>query len=157
MWDCEVSIDIAVPIEAVFRYLSDFQRHKEWSVGVAELEQLTAGPVGVGSEFKASEKVPFKLTSFSRIAALDPPKRVAWEAWDNRAMRVQWEFDLSPRDGGTHVVERGRFQPSSILGSVMLALMRKRQIPGENRQSLGRIKAILEDEDVKQRAKTASG
>jgi len=144
MWECEVSTEIAAPVEAVYRYLADFPRHKEWSIGVAELEPITNGEIRVGSEFKAAETVPVKFVSFSRITALEPPRRIAWESWDNRTMRVEWAFEIEPVDGRTRLVQRARIQPTSLFGRVMLNLMRKRQVPGENRRSLDRIKATLE-------------
>src|SRR5712692_7884501 len=142
MWESEVSTDIAAPAEAVYHYLSDFERHNEWSLGVAELEPVSNGPVSVGKEFKASETRPFKFTSFARVTILEPPKRIAWEARDDRVMKVQWVFEMSSRDGTTHLVERSHWQPTNLLGTVIFNLMRKRQIPKENQQSLERIKAI---------------
>lgn len=144
MWESEVSTDIAAPAEAVYRYLCDFERHKEWSLGVAELEPLTNGPLSVGKEFKASETTPFKFTSFARVTTLEPPQRIAWEAWDNRVMKVEWAMEISPRNGATHLVERSRWQPTNLLGRIIFNLMRKRRIPGENQQSLERLKTILE-------------
>lgn len=144
MWECQVSTEIAVPVDVVYDYLADFRLHNEWSSGVAELEQRTPGPIGVGTEFKASEIVPMKFTSFSRIDALDRPRRIAWESWDNHTFRVRWGFELSPTNGGTHLVQRARFEPANLFGTIMLNVMRKRQIPQENRQSLDRIKGILE-------------
>lgn len=148
MWECQVSTNIAAPPETVYSYLADFQRHKEWSSGVAELEQTTSGPIGVGTEFRAVETVPMKFTSFSRITALEPPTRIAWEAWDGRSFRVEWQFELSPHTDGTRLVQRSRFHPTGLMGKLLLALMRKRQIPAENRQSLERISTILEGRTV---------
>lgn len=144
MWENEVSTDIAAPIEDVYRYLADFPRHREWSHGVAELTPAGNGTIGVGAEFRASETAPFKLTTFSRLTVLDPPRRIAWEASDGRNMRVRWAFELGAKDGGTHLVQRSRWEPTSLMGRVALNLMRKRQVPKENRQSLVQIKTILE-------------
>lgn len=59
-------------------------------------------------------------------------------------MRVAWTLELSPRGGGTHVVEHSRWQPTNLLGTAALHLIRKWQIPTENQQSLARLKAIVE-------------
>lgn len=77
MWSNEVSIDIAAAPEKVFRYLADFARHGEWSMSVTALEQITPGPIGVGTEFKSSETLPQEFVSFAKITALDAPTRVA--------------------------------------------------------------------------------
>ncbi len=63
--------------------------------------------------------------------------------------RTQWACELSSKDGGTHLVQRCRFQPISLMAKIMFNLIRKRQIPKENLQSLQRIKAILEGSDRK--------
>jgi len=58
MWLSEVSVDIEAPAADVYGYLADFARHREWSsAAMAELNQLTPSPVGVGSEFVAAETV----------------------------------------------------------------------------------------------------
>lgn len=152
MWKCDVATDIAASVDVVYDYLADFQRHREWSTGVGELEQLTPGAISEGTEFKASETVPAKFTSYSRITVLERPRRIAWQSWDNRAFRVQWEFDLSPASGGTHLVQTAQFNPASVFGTIMLNVMRKRQIPRENRQSLERIKDLLERGATKEQA-----
>ncbi|MGH2562608.1 MAG: SRPBCC family protein [Thermomicrobiales bacterium] len=145
MWESEVSIDVAAPIDQVFSYLAEFPRHTEWSRGATEITPVAnSGPLGVGSEFEARESLPSKFTSYTRITAVDPPRHVAWDSTDRRMMRVAWSFELSPRESGTHLIQRSRWQPTNILGRVVFTVIRKRQIPKENRQSLERIKAILE-------------
>lgn len=143
MWENEVSIDIAAPPDEVYRYLADFGRHAEWSMSVAVMEQVTPGPVGLGTEFKASETLPQELVSVARITALEAPALIGWESTDYQVFRTRWSFALSQRNGGTHLVQRVRFEPIGLLGEQIL-LMRKEQVPAENQQSLGRIKDILE-------------
>ena len=144
MWENEVSTDIAAPIEDVYRYLADFPRHKEWSVGVADLVPIADGGACVGAEFAASETVPMRFASRTRVVALEPPRRLAWEATDGRLMRVEWALELSPTTGGTRLVERSRWRPRNLLGGTLLRLWRRRRIPEENRRSLERLKEILE-------------
>ena len=143
MWKNEVSIDIAAPPEKVFRYLADFSRHREWSMSVGTIEQVTPGQVAVGSEFKASETIPQNFASFARITALDAPTRVAWESTDHKVFRTNWEMEISPNASGTHLVQRVTFHGISLFGRVFL-LIRKRQVEPENLKSLNRLKAILE-------------
>jgi hypothetical protein len=143
MWEHEASIDIAAPPDDVYLYLADFGRHAEWSMSVAKLEQLTPGPVGVGTEFKASETLPQELVSFARITALDEPTLIGWESTDYQVFRTRWTTTLSGRNGGTHLVQSVRFEPIGTLGEQIL-MMRKEQVPAENQQSLERVKDILE-------------
>jgi hypothetical protein len=143
MWENETSIDIAAPPDQVYGYLADFARHSEWSMSVATIEQATPGPVSVGTEFKASETIPQKFASVARITALQAPALISWESTDYRIFRTQWSFVISQQNGGTHLVQRVRFEPIGLLGNLLL-LMRRPQVPPENRHSLERIKAKLE-------------
>ncbi len=143
MWQNEVSIDIAAAPEKVYRYLADFSRHSEWSMSVTALEQMTPGQVGVGTEFRSSETLPQEFVSYAKITALEAPTRVAWESTDHQVFRTNWEFEISPNAGGTHLVQRVIFYPISSFGSEFL-LIRKLQVELENIKSLNRLKAILE-------------
>jgi uncharacterized membrane protein len=145
MWETTQQIDIDAPVERVYDYLADFGKHSEWSLGVAELEQTKGDGAEIGAEFTARETTPVAFVSYSRITALDRPRRISWESWDERTFRVDWTFDLSSTvSGGTRLVQRAAFTPTGLFGKIMLALMRKRQIPKENRQSLERIKELVE-------------
>lgn len=144
MWETETAINIAVPVETAYEYLADFPRHPEWSTGLEELAPVGQGPVTVGTEFKATEKVPARFTSYTRITGLEPGRRIAWESWDGRTMRVKWEFELNPQNDSTYLIQRARVEPTSLVGRILLSAIRKRQIPKENARSLAQIKAKLE-------------
>src|SRR5207248_415174 len=116
MWEYETSIDIAAPPDKVYSYLADFGRHAEWSMSVATIEQVTPGPVGVGTEFKASETLPQDLVTFARITALEAPALIGWESTDYHVFRTRWTFALSQRNGGTHLVQHVHFEPIGDLG-----------------------------------------
>jgi len=146
MWKTETAIDIAAPVEVVYEYLADFSRHPEWSTGVEELVPVGQGPVAVGQELKATEKIPARFTSYTRVTALEPERRIAWESGDGRNMKVKWAFELTSQNGRTHLVQRADVEPTSLIGKILLAVLRKRQIPGENAQSLAQIKANLEEQ-----------
>jgi hypothetical protein len=145
MWTSEVGIDIEVPAPEVYLYLADFARHREWSSArMAELKQLTPGAVGVGTEFEAAETLPSRIVTYSRITALEAPRRIAWHAWYRNLMAADWEFELSERNGVTRLVQRSRWEPGNPFMSLLLRFVRRRQIPIENVRSLERIKAALE-------------
>jgi uncharacterized membrane protein len=147
MWESKVEIDIKAPVSEVYRYLADFPRHREWSSAeMSYLKQLTPGPIGVGSEFEAGETAPSRVVTFSRITAIEPNKRVAWHSWFRNLMAADWEFLLSEREGGTHVVQRSLWEPGNVGMAMFHRLVRRRQIPFENRRSLERIKAAVEQE-----------
>ena len=148
MWQSEVRIDIEAPVSEVYRYLADFPRHPEWSsASMTYLKQLTPAPIRVGTEFEAGETVPGKVITRSRITALEPNRRIAWHAWWRNWTAVDWEFVLSERDGGTRLAQRSVWQFAGWIEILLrpLVLLRRRQVPVENRRSLERIKAALEE------------
>ncbi len=146
MWQCEVTVDIEASPERVYERLEDFSRHGDFSDGLARVEQVTVGPVGVGARFRSEETVPGRYVSFSEITALEKPYLIAWKAWVEGVMRAEWEFRLSAMGGATRLVQVSRWEPAGPLGFLMLNLHRKRNVPRENRETLHRIKAVLEAE-----------
>ena len=129
-------ITIQAPAEAVYDYLVDFPRHTEWAQNIDKVTQLTPGPIGVGTSFKTEEGPPpvalgqklrmmvhfvggvlsgAKPYSEARITALEPGRRIAWEAGIPKAggyfNRAEWEFVLEPRGAATHLTQRFHWQP----------------------------------------------
>ena len=144
MWQTQASIDVAALPQIVYDYLADLRRHKEWSLGVEEINLVKGDRIEVGAEFKAEERVPMKFTSFSRITRLEPPSRIEWLAWDGRMFEVKWSFELRPTGSTTRVTQVARFEPRNILARALLLAIRKRQIPKENIKSLKRLKDCVE-------------
>ena len=148
MWQCEVSVEIGLPPEDVYRRLKDFSRHSDFSEGLVKVEQITPGPIEVGTQFRSQETVPGKYTSFCEITALSEPSLIAWRAWVKHVMRTEWEFRITPVGAGTHLVQTSRWWAAGPVGLLMLNVHRKRHVPGENQASLDRIKATLEAQQV---------
>jgi hypothetical protein len=88
----------------------DFSRHTAFAEGLDRVEQVTRGPVGVGTRYRALERVPRTFVSQCEIPALDEPGLIAWKAWGDGVMRPEWEFRLSPSSGGTHLVQASHWQ-----------------------------------------------
>src|SRR5438094_7552283 len=95
----EISVIVHAPAHAVYDYLLDFTRHSEWVSNLSKVSQLSHGPVGVGTIFRAQEGAPpvplmrklnmmiyfisgvasgAKPYSEAEITALEPGRRIAW-------------------------------------------------------------------------------
>ena len=149
MWESSQSVDIQAPVEQVYHRLKDFNRHPDFAYGLVSIDQITSGPVDVGTQFRALERVPGRFDGTCEITALEEPRLIAWEARANRVMRTELKFRLSSNaDGGTHLVQSSRWQSVGPIGFAMLNLHRKRNAPRENRRTLERIKTLLETEPV---------
>ena len=56
-------IEVERPVEACFRYVSDFRTTVEWDATAVAAQKLSPGPVGKGSHFSVVCKAgPTKLT-----------------------------------------------------------------------------------------------
>jgi len=92
----------------VFEYLADVSRHGEW--GSADDKMKIAaekpGPPAVGARYKADALLNGKQNqSVVTLTALEPPKRVAFDAEDSNSV-FHHEFLLTPEGDGTHFERR---------------------------------------------------
>src|SRR5215813_2764736 len=104
------------------------------------------GPIQVGSEFDAAERVPFKAVTHSRITALEPGSWVAWHAWWSGGVRLIGN-SYCRRAMVARIwcsAPRGTL-PSCSVCCPGLSSCSAGDIPVENRRSLERIKANLEE------------
>lgn len=125
----EHTIVIQAPIEAVYEYVSDFPRHVEWNYQPTKMTKVTDGPVGVGSVFQTIERLPIDTPwimkrlaplvgmlmgsagyTEAKITALDPDRRVAWEAKaplkkGGFSAKAEWEIRLESQGEMTRVIQ----------------------------------------------------
>lgn len=134
----QASVTIQAPVEAVYAYLADFTRHSEWAMNIGLITQTTIGPVGVGTTFKTAEGPPpvtniqkikmmvhftlgifggAKPYSVAKITALEPYRRIAWEAGVPKGKGffnfVEWEVTLEPQEESTFLTQRFYWQPQT--------------------------------------------
>ncbi len=48
---CDFSIVIDRPVEMLFDYVADARHQREWNSAVRSMEQLSPGPIGLGTRF----------------------------------------------------------------------------------------------------------
>ncbi len=89
--------------EEVFRYLSDFSTTREWDPGVIEAERLTAGEVGMGSEFSLVARFLGRDAQLTyRVVEYDPPHAVT-VLGENATVISRDRITFEPSHGGTRV------------------------------------------------------
>lgn len=160
---------IGVPSAALYRYLLDFTRHPEWAANLSAVRQLTPGPVGVGTTFRAQEGPPpvplltklrmmrhfvggllggAKLYSQAEITALEPGRRIAWRAGiprgDSYFNLAEWEFLLEPQADATRLTQRFRYLPQSRGAERMVGVAGADGIARACAANLARLKAAAE-------------
>lgn len=169
------AITIQAPVETVYAYLADFTRHPEWVRNVSKVEQVSPGPAGVGTVFKTSEGPPpvaprrkaammvqfllgvlggAKSYSEAWITALEPPRRIAWQAGIPKGEGffnlAEWEFLIEPRGGATVLTQRFCWQPQNPTAERMVSAAGVDGLQQAVAVSLAELKRRLEtDEGVR--------
>ncbi|MGI8631140.1 MAG: SRPBCC family protein [Solirubrobacterales bacterium] len=69
------------PVEEIFAYMSNAENDKEWRPNVIEIEQVSPGEHGVGTEYRQVVKGPMgkALDADLRYTAFEPNKRLAFD------------------------------------------------------------------------------
>lgn len=73
---------VDLPVERVFALLSDIGRRPEWSSAPVERIKLTDGPLGVGTRYRAVDKIPGRRLEFTQEITGYEPNRLLVESWD---------------------------------------------------------------------------
>ena len=104
------TVSIARPIEDVFDYAAQFDRHPEWQ---DDLKSVSAdGPPRVGSTGSQTRQVGRRVhTTQWRMSAYERPSILGWEVLtgpirpagsmrfspEGTSTRVEWEMEMNPR------------------------------------------------------------
>lgn len=141
----QAAITIDAPVERVYDYLADLPRHTEWVKNVSTITPLTAQRSGVGATFRCEEGPPpgplgqtlgmmrhfiagllggAKSYSVATITALEPHRRIAWEAGIPKGEGyfnfAEWEFVLEPSGTGTSLTQRFQWKPQTSTAERMV-------------------------------------
>ena len=149
---------IEAPVDKVFAYLADVERHVEWSgelsFGLETLKKVTPGPLKAGSVFKSTGLLSSKagVEDTSTVTEIEPPRYMAWETLSSGAMQentFRWIYTLQPRNEGTRLtysLEARHFSPKPLpLWFPPLLWLVDRQIFGKEMEGgLRKIKLALE-------------
>jgi carbon monoxide dehydrogenase subunit G len=97
------SIDTTWTPEEAFAYVSDFSTSAEWDPGVVEAERVSAGKVGLGTEFRLVARFLERNTSITyRVFEYKPPRAVTFRG-ENATVVSQDRITFEPIDTGTRV------------------------------------------------------
>ena len=152
------SVVVRSPLESVFEYLTDVERHVEWSSGLSfgleKITKITQGPLGVGSKFRSVGKLSHRagVEDNSTVLALEPNQLLAWETISDGAGQqntFRWAYTLQPRGentGLTYTLLERHFDPKppQMLFPPTLWLIDRKVFGKEMASGLNRIKEALE-------------
>ena len=151
-------IFIQAPVERVFEYLADVERHVDWSgtlsFGLERLTKLTDGPLAVGSRFRSVGKLSHRagVEDSSTVIELEPNERLAWETVSDGAGQqntFRWAYTLRPRGDATtltYTLLERRFDPKppQMWFPPTLWLIDRKVFGREMESGLSRIREALE-------------
>ena len=151
-------IFIQAPVERVFEYLADVERHVDWSgtlsFGLEQLTKLTEGPLAVGSRFRSVGKLSHRagVEDNSTVTELEPNQRLAWETVSDGAGQqntFRWAYTMRPRGDATtltYTLLERRFDPKppQMWFPPTLWLIDRKVFGREMESGLSRIREALE-------------
>lgn len=99
----EASIDVDASPDKVWAIVSDLKRMGEWSPQ-CKLMKVFGGDVRKGTTtLNVNKKGLLVWPTTSKVVDFEPNKSIAFRVNENKTI---WSYTLTPRDGGTTVVEK---------------------------------------------------
>jgi uncharacterized protein YndB with AHSA1/START domain len=155
-----VTVSIARPREDVFDYLADIANHAEFTDHFLKDWHLTREQ-SYGRGAGARYRVDMPLNRFpwadATIVELEPPYRLveAGRAGKFNRIRVTTEYRLLEGPGDTTRVElTSETEPPLITDRLLEKLGARGWLRRQNRRALSRLRAILEDDELRGRRAT---
>ena len=140
----EFQTQINAPPEKVFGYLSDLEKHSEWS-HIEEVKKTSEGPVGVGSTYESRGHGPLGMATNDKLEVTEhqPDENFAWRVAGGMGMEFNWSFEIKAQDGGSLLIER-LVPPAGLMADIVGALFAKRETRKVVPEGLAKIKERLE-------------
>jgi hypothetical protein len=105
MIEHEVSIQLSRPVEQVFAFLVDTRNLPTWQSNLIEIEQLSEGPLGVGSQVREVRRLGQRPSeNWAEVEVFEPNKRFALKTSSQPQVTVSYSFDAE--NGGTRLQYR---------------------------------------------------
>jgi uncharacterized protein YndB with AHSA1/START domain len=101
------SVTVDRPVEEVRDLISDFESTTQWSRGVLETRQTSAGPLGVRSTLQTVVKAfGRRRTASYRVTEYEPNHAFAFEVTSG-PMTTRARYSVEPAGGGTRLTASG--------------------------------------------------
>jgi uncharacterized protein YndB with AHSA1/START domain len=130
MYTHQESIHIDAPPERVFAIVGNLDTSPAWagSGQVKSMTKTTPGPVGIGTQYIADEKILIPFQAVSEITGYEPNELIVWTSKPTMVKKSaphRWMFRLVPEDGGTRLTQEVRAARAVGFERVMQATMVK--------------------------------
>ncbi len=147
------SAQIAAPIERVWATVSDPERMLSFMSGVTRWEVAGDEPTGLGARYRMLMRVgSAEIGGLIEVVEWDPPCELAWTSVTGVDQRGRWRL-RSTAGGRTRVELRLAY---GVAGAGPAGWVAERlaapAVTGHLRRSLGQLKRIVEQEQLRERA-----
>jgi len=138
------SIEIERPQAEVFEYIDQIDKQPEWQQSLTAARLLSEGPVGVGTRYVETRKVPggprdmtYELTEY------DPPNKSSWRGVDGPVRAVGSVTVEALGESRSRVTVAFDLEGHGIIGKLVAPIARSqagKQVPTDHQK----LKEILE-------------
>jgi hypothetical protein len=153
MTKIERSIVIGRPVDEVWEFIHDIANDRLWQTTLAESEQLTDGPMGVGTRVREVRhflglriELAWEVTEFE-------PRRTSAIRGVSGPVPLSGRYLLEPVEGGTKLTVRGELDAHGLfkLAEPVFARITARELEA----NLGHLEDLLEAESATAREEAA--
>jgi hypothetical protein len=144
MTKIERSIAIDRPVDEVWEFVHDPTKDALWQTTLTESEQLTDGPMGVGTRVREVRHfLGLRLELAWEVTAYEPTRKSAIKAVSG-PIPFAGGYSLEPLDAGTRFTVSGELDAHGLfkLAEPVFARMTRRELEA----NLGHLKDLLEAE-----------
>jgi carbon monoxide dehydrogenase subunit G len=142
------SIEIEASPEKVWAFGQNVEKMNEAMKGMAELEQTSKGPVGVGTTYHFIGKAGGQTTETDmELTEFVPNKKIAYHSIGTSKVKMAFSWIFEPTAKGTKVsIDTDYEVPYSILGKLVDKLRIHKDMEKNNDKMLANIKKAVEAE-----------
>ena len=137
----EVTLHLNRPVEQVFAFLADYQNLRTWQSDLIENEQLTEGPLRVGTLFREVRRTgPSQSEIHGEITDFEPNKGFSTKT--STKPQVTVSYSLEGENGGTRLNYKFVMLTSGMMR--LLEPLMAGAIKKDTEQDFQKLKHILE-------------
>jgi uncharacterized protein YndB with AHSA1/START domain len=135
------TITIGRPRTTVFAYLANLENLPQWNYALAETQQLTPGPPGVGTRYRQTRTIPVHAVEPLEIIEFTPDQRLTVQGTLSGLPAVL-TYVLEATDGATTLTNTVDLHPPRPLN--LLAPIAQSRIKSAVAANLTALKQLLE-------------
>jgi len=142
MINFELSTLVDRPIEEIFTFISNPLNTPKWQAMIASIEQVTPGPIGVGTQYNVHASLMGRaIDGLLEITSYEPPTKFGFT---NKAgpMQVAVTITLKPVGTGAKITLNAEGNPGGLFKLAEGPLTH--QIKSQMEANLEKLKSVLE-------------